>query len=483
MPLTSKQILQELRQVKGREIGVVGAGRSGLAAAKLALSLGADVRIFDERGADELAIQQLKALAQTHDLRCLVQIEAFSVESLAAVDLLVVSPGVPLQQPVLQQLQAQGQLLVSEVDLALAQLSIPLIAITGTNGKSTVTTMISDILRASGLHPFSGGNLGVPLSSAVVDAQDYDVLVLELSSYQLELCRLVQAEVAVITNLAPDHLNRYADLDAYYDAKRNIYRQMGAQACLILRAQDLDDGLFADAPSSALCTYAELSDDEDFSSEHKLYIKGQRIFLRPELTAMHAEEPGEWFEIDIDNPHVMGAHNMQNIAVAILAAQAMGVEPKNLASAISAYQGIAHRLQRVQELDEILYVNDSKATNVDATVKALHAFARPIHLIAGGLAKGDDLNLIAQAAKGRVHSLVCIGQAADDMDAALNKAVDIREHAETMSQAVQQATAHAQAGDVVLLSPACASFDQFANFEKRGEAFVQAVHALNREDA
>lgn len=479
MQLLPQQIRKELRALKGREVGVIGAGRSGLAAASLALNLGANVRVFDEVQIQNDDKDNLENLARKNAQRCAFAIDAFSVASLAVAEVLVVSPGVPLQHPVLQQLLAQDKLLVTEVDLALAQSDLPVIAITGTNGKSTVTTMIGDILAASGWHPFCGGNLGIPLSTAILDAQKYDVLVLELSSYQLELCRLLQPRVAIITNLAPDHLNRYPDLEAYYDAKRNIYRQVDSNGCVILRAQDLAAGLFADAPKAALCTYTADSDNKNLPPQVKLRIDGTRVLLRSTSDVTSTA----WSKIRVDNPNVMGAHNMQNIAAAILAAQAMGVSIETLRTALSAYHGIAHRLQRVLERDGVLFVNDSKATNVDATVKALQAFERPIHLIAGGLAKGDDLRLIAQAARGRVKSLNTIGKAAKDIDLALSDVVTIRQHAETMEQALRQAVAQAQAGDVVLLSPACASFDQYKNFEQRGEVFIQAVRALAGEGA
>lgn len=470
---TTNPLRDVLRDLSGRRVAVLGTGRSGLAAAELALHMGAQITLYDERPAkDEVNAWGKKIQASGQPLT--MTFGPFAAKNIHHDDLIVVSPGVPLLHPVLQDLAADGALLVSEIDLALAQVELPVLAVTGTNGKSTTTTMIGVMLQAGGLTPFVGGNLGDPPSAAVLSDKTYDCWVLELSSYQLELTHLLQPKVAVLTNLAPDHLDRYADAEAYYAAKRNIYRDLAVDGVLVARRQEREKDQLAGFDLTALRDFAVGQKDAHATPPLWACIQESTIWLRNDPHNAAALD----MPIHVDNPVVRGRHNFENMTAALLTGQAMGLDQDQLQQGLRDYKGIAHRLEIIAEHQGVLYVNDSKGTNVDATVKALEAFDRPILLIAGGREKGTGFVELTQAARGRVRSLLSIGEAGPRIAQALKSVVQEHIAAQTLERAVQLAAAQANAGDVVLLSPACASFDQFANFEQRGAAFVQAVRAV-----
>ncbi len=458
------RVRSALESVVGQRAVVVGAGASGLAAAELLARLGARVTVVDDRPQAELT----GAATRLGELKATVHGGGIAAASLVDAQLVVVSPGVPLTKPALVEACEAGALLISEVDLALSQLELPLVAVTGTNGKSTTTTMIGALLEAAGQRPFVGGNLGTPLCAAVTKTGEFGCAVLELSSYQLELTSLLAPRVAVVTNLAPDHLDRYPDAEAYFDAKRRVYASLPWGGCLVARDRELRANLLrAPAGAELLCFGAD-------AVERGARVGSAVVEVRRD--ALHEQ-------FDVENPRIRGQHNRENLAAAVLAALAMGAAPEQIRTGIAAYAGIAHRLESVASVAGVLYVNDSKGTNVDATVKALESFSEPVLLIAGGRDKGTGYAELAQAARGRVRTLLTIGESGPLIDAALADAVDERVAAGTLERAVSEAAARARADEVVLLSPACASFDQFANFEARGRAFVTAVQALQGDRA
>jgi len=451
-----------LEEVQGRRAVVVGAGRSGLAAARLLAQRGARVEIEDDRPAAAL----VEHATELEPAGIVVRGGGIDAERLGAADLIVVSPGVPLLRPELREAAQRGALLIGEIDVALAHTTLPLVAITGTNGKSTTTTMVGSLLAAGGAAPFVGGNLGQPLCEAVTDLDSYQSLVVELSSYQLELASLLRPRVAVITNLSPDHLDRYPDAEAYYSAKRRIFAAPAQNGCVVARQRDLDAGLLQPSDGVRWLSYGR-----------GLTGEGAAI----EDAAIIARLDDDQARFEIDNPRIRGEHNRENLAAAILTARAFGIASDRIRQVILDYRGIAHRLEAIATVDEVLYVNDSKGTNVDATEKALASFDAPVLLIAGGRDKGTGYGPLIEAARGRVRVLLTIGEAAPLIAAALGAQVDEVVAADTLDRAVQEAAARARSGEVVLLSPACASFDQFANFEERGHAFATAVRALGGE--
>ncbi|MFH1807250.1 MAG: UDP-N-acetylmuramoyl-L-alanine--D-glutamate ligase [Pseudomonadota bacterium] len=460
----SRRVRAALDQVDGKAVVVVGAGKSGVAAARLLATRGARVCIVDDK--------PQAALAETADslqaLGIAVHGGGFAALDLTAAQFAVVSPGVPLVRPELRQALDAGALLVSEIDVALHRLGLPVVAITGTNGKSTTTTLVGSLLEAGGRKPFVGGNLGEPLCLAAMAPGTWHSAVIELSSYQLELASLLEPQVAVITNLAPDHLDRYPDVGSYYAAKHQVFANLPADGVVVARERELHDGTLRVPASARLLRYGATIDGDGAA------ISAQRI----QVTLQ-----GISHTFDISNPRIRGAHNRENLAAAVLAALAFGLEAPAIREGIRLYAGIRHRLEDVASVDGVLYVNDSKGTNVDATVKAVEAFEQPLLLIAGGRDKGTGYADLAQAARGRVRVLLTIGEAGPAIAEALRGMVDEVVDAGTLGQALEQARTRARQDEVVLLSPACASFDQFKNFEERGSRFVELVQAMARGSA
>lgn len=453
----ASQVRRALAAIAGRTVVVLGAAKSGCGAARLLHQRGARVTVLDDKPQAALgkAIEQLQPLA--------VGVAGGGIDGarLLAADLIVVSPGVPLARPEIAAARQRGVLAIGEIDVALSQLALPLVAITGTNGKSTTTTMAGALLQAGGAQPFVGGNLGQPLSDAVGGA--YRSLVVELSSYQLEIASLLEPRAAIITNLTPDHLDRYPDAEAYYRAKRNLYRQVPADGAVVARVDELRSGLLVPPAGQRWLSFGRSVDGD-----------GARIGD----DAIDVAFNGQQHRFAIDNPRVRGEHNRENLAAAILAALAFGIPADGVRRGIAQYGGIAHRLEEVGTVNGVLYVNDSKGTNVDAVVKALQAFDRPLLLIAGGRDKGTGYAPLVSLCRERVRVLLTIGEAAPLIERELGPAAGELVHAETLARAVREAAARARPGDVVLLSPACASFDQFANFEERGRVFATLVRDL-----
>jgi len=451
----AKQVRAALAAIAGRTVVVLGAAKSGCGAARLLSQRGANVVVFDDKPVAGLA----QSVALLHGIAVIGG--GIDGARLLAADLIVVSPGVPLARPEIASARQRGVLAIGEIDVALSQLALPLVAITGTNGKSTTTTMVGALLQAAGAQPFVGGNLGQPLSDAV--GSDWRSLVVELSSYQLELASLLAPRVAIITNLTPDHLDRYPDAAAYYQAKRNVYRQLPVDGAVVARVDELRAGLLEPPVGQRWLTFGRDIDGE-----------GARI----SDGAIEVVFGNARHHFAIDNPRVRGEHNRENLAAAILAALAFGCSADDVRRGIAQYSGIAHRLEEVGSVNGVLYVNDSKGTNVDAVVKALQAFDRPVLLIAGGRDKGTGYAPLVPVCRERVRVLLTIGEAAPLIERELGPAVGELVHAETLQQAVCEAAQRARPGDVVLLSPACASFDQFANFEERGRVFATLVRDL-----
>jgi UDP-N-acetylmuramoylalanine--D-glutamate ligase len=453
----AKQVRAALAAIGGRTAVVVGAAKSGCGAARLLRQRGARVVLIDDKPLSALAgaVEQLQPLG--------VEMVGGGIDGarLLAADLIVVSPGVPLARPEIAAARQRGVLAIGEVDVALSQLPLPLVAITGTNGKSTTTTMVGSLLQAAGNQPFVGGNLGQPLSDAV--GSGCRSLVVELSSYQLEIASLLEPRAAIITNLTPDHLDRYPDAEAYYQAKRNVYRTLAEGGAVVARVDELNSGLLQPAAGQRWLTFGRT-------------IGGDGARIVDDAIEVSIANRRNRFEID--NPRVRGEHNRENLAAAILAALAFGSPADDVRRGIAQYQGIAHRLEEVATVGGVLYVNDSKGTNVDAVVKALQAFDRPVLLIAGGRDKGAGYAPLVVPCRDRVRVLLTIGEAAPLIERELEAAVGEVVKAGTLQQAVRDAATRARPGDVVLLSPACASFDQFANFEERGRIFASLVRAL-----
>jgi UDP-N-acetylmuramoylalanine--D-glutamate ligase len=453
--------------LRGRKITVVGLARSGLAAARLCVREGATVTVTDSRPAaalgpalEALEVLPLRRMLGGHDPR-----------DFTAADLVVVSPGVPMAMPQLAAARAAGVPIWGEVELAARFLGqTPLVAITGTNGKST-TTALAGALFSEDRRAFVGGNLGTPLCEYVLSGQPADVVVAELSSFQLEGIDRLRARVAAILNVTPDHLDRYPGLDAYAAAKARLFETQ-------------QPGDF---------TVANLRDDRAMSmaaaSRAALYTFG---FGPPARAAARAPEDGGgelWFyryaagspeRYRVANKALRGRHNLENAMAALLCARLLGVPGAAVQRGLDHFAGLPHRLELVSERGGVEWVNDSKATNVDSTSVGLAAFpADParVVLILGGRGKRAPYAPLRPLLPGRVKTLLTIGEAAPAIELELGDAVPT-ERCGTLAEAVTRAAALTVPGDVVLLSPACASYDQFKSYEERGERFRQLVGAL-----
>jgi UDP-N-acetylmuramoylalanine--D-glutamate ligase len=451
----------------GRAVAVLGAGRSGLAAARLLLRRGAHVTVYDEQPAAALAEADEALGAQGGRLQAGQPLSELDFGTPA---LVVVSPGVPLAQPSVLRVRARGVPLWGEVELAGRFLppGIPVVGVTGTNGKSTTTALCGALFAAAGRRPFVGGNLGTPLAEAV-DGPPPGVYVVELSSFQLESVDAFRVNAAALLNLTPDHLDRYPSLAAYGAAKARIFRgqQPGDTAVV-----NLDDAaavrLGAQAPVAPL----------GFTLDARTTLPGG--FLGGAVASAGGFQLVEQgLDFRIRNRALRGAHNIQNAMAAALLALRCGVGPAALQQGLDSFPGLPHRLESLRELDGVEWVNDSKATNVDAAVVALGAFppGSRIWLLAGGKGKGAPYGPLRAAAGGKVAGVLTLGQDGPLIEREF--ATEYTVHAcGTLERAVARARELARPGDVVLLSPACASFDQFRNFEARGDTFRRLVQAL-----
>jgi UDP-N-acetylmuramoylalanine--D-glutamate ligase len=449
-------------ELKGKKVLVVGLGKSGLAAALFLRRRGALVTVSDVRSAEQLA-KEIPALIEAG---IMVESGGHGLLTFRRQDLIVVSPGVPLDTPELAQVKHFGLPVIGELELAARFLKGHTLAVTGSNGKTTTTTLLGEILKAGGLPTLVGGNIGVPVVALIDDSTEDTWSVLEVSSFQLETTVQFHPEIAVILNITPDHLDRHGSFENYCAAKERIFAAQTAEDCLVLNA---DNSPCEDAAArSAAKVYW-------FSIEHPV---DQGAWLEQGSVVYRAAE-------DAPTEHVMplrgiplkGSHNIENVLAAVVAARLAGVPAEIIRHAVESFQAVEHRLEYVVTHNGVAYYNDSKATNVDATAKAIAAFSGGIHLILGGKDKNSDYTLLSDLLRERVSAVYTIGSAAAKIESHLRGVVSIYS-CETLDKAVASAAAAARPGEVVLLAPACSSFDQFENYEHRGKVFKQLVKDL-----
>jgi len=449
----------------GKQVAVLGAGKSGLAASELLLSRGARVTLRDERPADQLGAQALSArgaVVQGGD--------PLGDVDLGRPDLIVVSPGVPLRLRSIVRARERGVSIWGEVELAARFLpaGAMVLGVTGTNGKSTTTALLGALCQAGGLDPFIGGNLGTPLSRAVLEPPR-GTYVLELSSFQLEGMDTVRVHGAAVLNLTPDHLDRYDGLEDYAAAKARIFRSQEPGDVAVVNADD----------RWALgMLHAARGGRFGFTLRHGHPAPaGPSGMAEPVEGGFQLGFAGLRFRVA--SRALRGGHNLANAMAATLLAFHAGVRAEGLQAGLDGFPGLPHRLESIRTLEGVEYVNDSKATNVDAVLTALAAFppGQTLWLIAGGKGKGAPYLPLVEASVGKVAGVLTLGQDGPLLDAEFSPVLPVYP-CETLDRAVARARALARPGDVVLLSPACASFDQFRNFEHRGDSFRELVEAL-----
>jgi UDP-N-acetylmuramoylalanine--D-glutamate ligase len=450
-----------MMELKNKRVLVVGLGKSGLAAAQFLKARGARVTVSDARPATLIA--ELSGLLEQGFM---VEAGSHGLLTFRRQDLIVVSPGVPLSTPVLSQVRAMGAHIIGELELGAQFLQGEMIAITGSNGKTTTTTLVGEILKAAGRATLVGGNIGLPVTALVDESTPESWSVIEVSSFQLETVEAFRPRIAVVLNITPDHLDRHGNFETYAAMKARITEFQTAEDFLVLNGEDKETQMVA-AKSKAQIYW--------FSARRQIkqgaFVHGESIFFtksegaKPEPVMPVAEIP------------LAGAHNVENVLAAVCAARLAGVESETIRSAVRAFTAVEHRLEFVREVGGVRYYNDSKATNVDATMKAVASFAGGIHLILGGKDKDSDYRVLTPLVRERVKTVITIGSAAEKIERQLDGVVKI-ESAETLARAVTFAHATAVAGDTVLLAPACSSFDQFENYEQRGRVFKELVAAL-----
>jgi len=439
---------------------VVGLGRSGVASALFLQARGARVTVSDAKPQDQLS-QEIPVLL---DHGIAVETGGHGERTFRGQDLIVVSPGVPVDSPSLVQARALGEPVIGEIELASQFLPKNIVAITGSNGKTTTTTLAGEIISAGGFPVVVGGNIGTPAISLVDRAKADAVVVLEVSSFQLETVQTFRPRVAVVLNVTPDHLDRHRTFAAYTDAKARIFENQQTNDYAVLNADDPTCAELANRSRAQVFWFSRKKEVQQGA-----YLRDGRLLFRD---AKQQHEIMQASEIPLK-----GAHNVENAMAAICVGALMGCEAERIRAAVQNFKAVEHRLEFVATIRGVEYYNDSKATNVDATIKALESFPANVHLILGGKDKDSDYSLLNDLLQKRVKRVYTIGSAAEKIESQVGTVVEI-DRSGTLEAALRHAAAIAQSGDVVLLAPACASFDQFQNYEHRGRVFKEVVASL-----
>jgi len=447
----------------GRTVLVVGAARSGLAAAAFLLRRGAKVTLTDIQTLENLSesLEPLKSPALAAGSLAL-EMGGHRNESFSRCDLVVASPGVPLSLPCFDHSRKAGIPILSEVELAFRHLRGKLVGITGSNGKTTTTTLVTSLLLGSGLKGHAAGNIGVPLISLAEHTSPDDIYVVELSSFQLEAIHDFRPEVAALLNLTPNHLDRYAGFQAYVEAKRRIFMNQRPGDMAVLNA---DDPRTRSLPvPSTPYGFSRLQE-----LECGAFVRAGRLIFR--------DSRDECDLFPVSEIRLKGQHNLENVLAACAIAILAGAHPASLGGVVREFHGIEHRIEWVADIGGVSYYNDSKATSVDAAIKSLESFPGSIHLILGGRDKNGDFSAMQALIAARVKQVVLIGEAASKIRQALANCTEISE-SPSLEEAVRLCHSKSGAGDTVLFAPACASFDMFRNYEHRGRAFKEIVRSI-----
>ncbi|UCE62819.1 MAG: UDP-N-acetylmuramoyl-L-alanine--D-glutamate ligase [Nitrospirota bacterium] len=448
--------------LRGCSVVVVGIGKSGVAASHLLHSVGAQVTIVDEKD-ESVLVNQIASLRQDA-IRVLTGIAL--QDALHDVDLVVLSPGVPTDHPALTTVRDCGVRIIGEIELASWFFDVPLIAVTGTNGKSTTVRLIGAILEESGKKAFVGGNVGVPLCEAVLppsasvwpqrlSTSSYEYVIAEVSSFQLETIEQFHPWISVLLNITPDHLDRHPSLSHYQASKQKVFQNQTVGDVAVLNVDDPIIAGMGEALSGTVIGFSLVR-----SLQQGVYLQGHEIKAR--LNDL------ETVVVTKDQIRLPGNHNVANVLAAVAIGMLCGCPLEAIRRAVSTFPGLEHAMEFVREVRGVKYFNDSKGTNVDATGKALESFEEPILLILGGKDKGGDFNSLRDLVRRKVKRVFVIGEATPRLVRVLNEVKPIS-LAGSLSEAITLADREADAGDVVLLSPACAIFDMFRNYDERGK--------------
>jgi UDP-N-acetylmuramoylalanine--D-glutamate ligase len=458
-------MVSEPRSVRGLNVAVLGLGKSGRAAARLALARGAASVYASDTGSGGI-MQTVRHELEQFGAR--VEVGRHDLERIRAADLVVTSPGIPPNAPTLAALRDRR--VIAELELASWYVGARLVAITGTNGKTTTTALLQAICLEADVSSVAAGNIGFTLSEVALTEHDFEWVVCETSSFQLAGIESFHPRVGVLTNLTPDHLDRYPDFASYAADKEALTRNMTEADVLILNADD--DGSRGFAPAARATRHA-------FTTGRPLR---PGVGIRKGQIVQVTVEGHERTVAAVDSIRLLGPHNLQNALAASLAALLMEVPPPAVAAALRSFTGVPHRLEEVARVDGVAFVNDSKATNVDSATWALRSFHSPLLLILGGRHKGSSYATLLPEMAGKVKEVFAIGEARERIAGDLGGQVSVR-LAGSLEEAVLEAFRAAAGGDTVLLSPACSSYDMFRDFEERGERFREIVRSLRRSPA
>ena len=447
-------------KIKNRKVGVIGMARSGMAAAYLVKSRGGHPFVSDSARA-ELLTKQTDRLSR----------DGISFETdrhsdaLLNCDYLVVSPGVPPDIDILQKARQKGLPVFSELELAAWVCRGRIIAVTGSNGKTTTTTLIGEIFAAAGFKSFVCGNIGLPLSQVASQIGTDDIAVVEVSTFQLEAIADFKPQVALILNLTADHLDRHGSFERYKELKFRISENQMADNFLILNGDDDQIRSYNKVPGRAARMFFTVTDNND----HNAFVRNGYLYGRYGQKDMKIISATEIL--------VPGPHNLQNAAAAVCAAVLFDIEPGTIAKVLRSFPGVEHRLEKAGRVAGVNFINDSKATNIDSVCYALRSIETPIYLIAGGRDKGNDYRPLIEYGRGKIKGLIVIGEARERILNALGQFFPVL-FADSLEEAVRKSFEQAHPGETVLLSPGCASFDMFDNYEHRGSVFKTAVMSL-----
>jgi UDP-N-acetylmuramoylalanine--D-glutamate ligase len=435
-----------------------------VASALFLKSKGARVTVSDAKPQDQLEAE-IPALL---DQGITVETGGHGERTFGGQDLIVVSPGVPADVPLLVQARALGENVIGEIELAAQFFPGPIVAITGSNGKTTTTTLAGEIVAACGHRTVVGGNIGRPAITLVQGATADTIAVLEVSSFQLETIHTFHPRIAVVLNVTPDHLDRHRTFIAYTDAKARIFENQQPEDFAVLNSDDLTCVELAARTRAQVFWFSRTREVKQGA-----FVHDGRILFR--------DHSGQSEVMLVSEIPLKGAHNVENVLAAICVGALLRCEPERIRKAVHDFKAVEHRLEHVATIRGVEYYNDSKATNVDATIKAIESFPANIHLILGGKDKGSDYTVLNDLLRQRVKRVYTIGAAAAKIESQIvspkSGGPEI-DHAQTLETAIKHAAKAAKRGDIVLLAPACASFDQFRNYEHRGKVFKQVVKAL-----
>ena len=447
------------QKIDGRKIGIIGMARSGTACALLAKRMGGEPFVSDS-AADNKLTEAMSSLAANN----IVFETGGHSDKLMDCDYLVVSPGIPADLEIVKNAEESGIPIFSEIEFASWVFDGKICAVTGSNGKTTTTTLIGEMLKAAKLKSEICGNIGKPFSE-IADSSDKDTIaVVEISSFQLERIEEFHPDVALILNLTPDHLDRYENFEDYKQMKQRVTENQIAADRLILNQDDKETRAANIRTKADIQFFTTTADN------------GAKCFVKDNKVVVNKNSAPEEV-ISVSDILIPGPHNIQNALAAVAAASCFGVEPETMAGVLRTFRGVAHRLESIGRVAGISFVNDSKATNVDSVCWALKSFEQPLYLIAGGRDKGGKFASIAEYARGKIKGIIAIGEAKEQIFDALGHDFQVQQ-TDSLESAVKLAFELAIPGEVVLLSPGCASFDMFDDYEHRGQAFKKAVASL-----